>query len=299
MDAEKILEQAYGVGFLNRGHKAKGVVIHNDAGSQAATASYYQKWLNAKSAKELEDGFAHYYVSSDGTYQFASENSIAWHTLNQTGNTEYIGIEADQSMGDLTQFKKNEANALKLAAQVLKRLGLTANRTTVKLHKQFSSTSCPHRSVDIHGDGTAVQDYFIAQITKYMSGNASKNTNKPTKATKKSAIQTFKEANDRFILAGSFKVDKIEYIHGLWQIVNYELAGGKNFNWKLNGIPVNAVTNLTRGNSKPTQVGDIVKLYGQYNSGKIIAYDNATNGVQVKLGGYTVWLNADALLKHD
>lgn len=47
--------------------------------------------------------------------------------------------------------------------------GLPANRDTVKLHKQFSSTSCPHRSVALHGDNTKVQDYFIARVKHYMS----------------------------------------------------------------------------------------------------------------------------------
>ena len=48
--------------------------------------------------------------------------------------------------------------------------GLTPSYDTVKLHKEFSSTSCPHRSSDLHGQTIeAVRNYFISKIKHYMS----------------------------------------------------------------------------------------------------------------------------------
>ena len=154
----------------------RGIVIHNDAGSVYANAAHYRSWLASHTA---ENGFAHYYVCSDGTFQAENEANMAWHTANATGNAYYIGIEACQSMGPEGTFRINEENSIKLAAQILKRYGLTPNRNTVILHKQFSSTACPHRSVSLHGDWTLMQDYFINKIASYM-GSAPAPTPTPT-----------------------------------------------------------------------------------------------------------------------
>ena len=65
---------------------------------------------------------------------------------------------------------------LRQGAEDLKYYGLPVNRDTVRLHNEFSATSCPHRSWDIHvGKGKAyntanknkLQDYFIAKIKAY------------------------------------------------------------------------------------------------------------------------------------
>ena len=60
-----------------RGSNPSGVVIHNDAGSQYSTAAFYRSWLATHTA---ENGFAHWYVCSDGTYQAENEANMAWHT---------------------------------------------------------------------------------------------------------------------------------------------------------------------------------------------------------------------------
>ena len=49
-----------------RGSAPLGIVFHNDAGSQNANANFYRNWLPTHDA---ENGFAHYYVASDGIYQ--------------------------------------------------------------------------------------------------------------------------------------------------------------------------------------------------------------------------------------
>lgn len=181
-----------------RGSNPLGVVIHNDAASQGATVSYYKNWLPSHNA---ELGFAHYYVCSDGTLQVEYEENMAWHTANSNGNANYIGIEACQSMGNEATFRTNESNSIKLAADILKRYGLAANRTTVKLHKQFSSTACPHRSVALHGDDLVMQDYFISEINKVLSGSSTTNSNtqktEPTKKTKEGNVMLLFKENGR------------------------------------------------------------------------------------------------------
>ena len=64
--------------------------------------------------------------------------------------------------------KKNEENALKLAAQKCKRYGIVPNTNTIRLHKEVYATACPHRSVEIHGGTSGCKTYFINKIREYM-----------------------------------------------------------------------------------------------------------------------------------
>lgn len=113
-----------------------------------------------------------------------------------------------------------------------------------------------------------------------------------------SAIQQFQAAGNEFTAYGAFKVDDIELHNGIWQFVSYQLNGGSDVNWDDNGIPLDIVDNITRGNDAETQVGDTVKFNGTFNNGTIDDYDNATNAVGIDTGGYgRIWYNADAFLK--
>ncbi len=155
-----------------RGKNPVGICIHNDAGSQSATASFYRGWLPTH---DKESGFAHYYVCSDGTVQAEDDLYCAWHCGNTNGNTNYLSVEICQSMGDLNTFKSNEERAFKLIADKCKQYGITPNANTIKLHREFSSTACPHRTMEIHGnDVNAVKSYCIGRINAYLSGSATK-----------------------------------------------------------------------------------------------------------------------------
>lgn len=157
-----------------RGSAPLGIVFHNDAGSQNADANFYRNWLPTHDA---ENGFAHYYVASDGIYQAEDEKNMAWHTANSNGNANYIGIEICQSMGDEKTFRENEQKAFKLGAEICKRYGWTPNYNLFPLHKEFSSTTCPHRSSELHGQSVqAVRQYFTDQVMKYYNGQGDANT---------------------------------------------------------------------------------------------------------------------------
>lgn len=144
----------------------KGVVIHNDTGT--LQGSQY-RYLESYSRQQLKAGFAHYYVAKGDIYQFWNDSKVAWHTKNFSGNTEYIGVEVTNSMGSTDRFLENEQETFKLVARLLKKYDLPVKRTTVRLHKEFFNTSCPHRSWELHGKSVeSVQDYFISQIQKYM-----------------------------------------------------------------------------------------------------------------------------------
>lgn len=149
-----------------RGHNPIGAVIHNDAGSQNANAAYYQRWLPGINP---ENGFAHDYVCSDGTVHAEDDWNCAYHCKNEWGNNEFYSVEVCQSMGDLATFKANEEKALALVAEKFKAWGITPNDNTVRLHQEFSATSCPHRSVEIHGGADATKQYFIKRISELMN----------------------------------------------------------------------------------------------------------------------------------
>lgn len=148
-----------------RGANPLGIFIHNDAGSKNANSEFYRKWLQTHN---LEDGFAHYYVAQDGILQAEDDINHAWHCGDTAGNSNYLSIEVCQSMGDLEVFKKNEEKALQLAAQKCKQYGIEPNQNTIRLHQEVYATSCPHRSVEIHGGASGCKTYFINRIRELM-----------------------------------------------------------------------------------------------------------------------------------
>ncbi|MBU7568508.1 hypothetical protein KGP39_07110 [Weissella hellenica] len=112
-----------------------------------------------------------------------------------------------------------------------------------------------------------------------------------------SAIKKFKNAGNRFTAYKGFRVDKIAYVNGMWQAINYNFAGGKDAKWTANGIPLTMLDNLTRGNYRATQVGDNVKFMRGYDYGTIDKYDNNSNGAGIKEGDYgMIWYSAKSLL---
>lgn len=152
------------------------VIIHNDAGSINACASYYKGWLPNH---EAELGFAHVYIAKDGKYQADDFDNIAWHSGNSFANEWALSWEVCQSMGASdAEFEAVEEAVFQDVAAAMKKYGLTPNRETVRLHKEYSATDCPHRSWALHGSAiNAVQDYFIAGIKKYMGTDSAQNSN--------------------------------------------------------------------------------------------------------------------------
>lgn len=146
-----------------RAGKPLGVCFHNDAGSGQATVSFYEGWLPNH---DPESGFAHAYVAEDGILQAEDLTNKAWHCGNSYGNANFLSIEICQSMGDEAVFRENERKALDLVAEWFKLYGWTPDKNTVRIHKQFSATSCPHRSCELHGDA---QQYFIDELNKRLS----------------------------------------------------------------------------------------------------------------------------------
>lgn len=164
----------------NRGRNPIGIFIHNDAGSQNANAAFYRNWLQTH---PLDNGFAHYYVAQDGILQSEDDSNCAWHCGNLDGNLNYLSVEVCQSMGDLDVFKHNEEKAFQLVASKCIQYGITPNENTIRLHQEVYATSCPHRSVEIHGGTKSTKAYFIERIKAHIKQQTAKPSEPPKPKT--------------------------------------------------------------------------------------------------------------------
>lgn len=212
-----IRDEVKGYRLPNRGYKPTSITLHNDAGSRGATAKAYHNGLVNAPLSRLEAGIAHSYISGSTVYQALPESRIAWHTANANGNKNSYGIEICQSVGASDkEFLINEQSAFQEAARLLNKWELPANRNTVMLHMQYSSTACPHRSMYLHTGWDPVtqgvppeniklklKDHFIKQIRAYMNGKV------PTATVSK---YTSSASNTKSTVAGAWKRNS----YGTW-----------------------------------------------------------------------------------
>ena len=139
------------------------VVIHNDAGSM--TPTQYIEWLRYR---EKLLGIAHYYCNRDTIVRVVDTYNIAYHTGDWWSNIRSIGYEVCESMAvSDEEFLENEDITLMQATEDLLYYGLPITTDTVRLHHEFVPTSCPHRSLALHGGTTeSVKDYFVIRMNE-------------------------------------------------------------------------------------------------------------------------------------
>ena len=140
------------------------VVIHNDAGSM--TPEQYIEWLRYR---EKSLGIAHYYCNRDAIVRVVDTYNIAYHTGDWWSNIRSIGYEVCESMKVTDEeFLQNEDITLMQATEDLLYYGLPITTDTVRLHHEFVPTSCPHRSLALHGGTTeSVKDYFVTRMNEF------------------------------------------------------------------------------------------------------------------------------------
>ena len=139
------------------------VVIHNDAGYMTPTE--YIEWLRYR---EKSLGIAHYYCNRDAIVRVVDTYHIAYHTGDWWSNIRSIGYEVCESMKVTDEeFLQNEEITLMQATEDLLYYGLPISMDTVRLHHEFVPTSCPHRSLALHGGTTeSVKEYFVTRMTE-------------------------------------------------------------------------------------------------------------------------------------
>ena len=139
------------------------VVIHNDAGSM--TPEQYIEWLRYR---EKSLGIAHYYCNRNTIVRVVDTYNIAYHTGDWWSNIRSIGYEVCESMKlSDEEFLQNEDVTLMQATEDLLYYGLPITTDTVRLHHEFVPTSCPHRSLALHGGTTeSVKSYFVIRMNE-------------------------------------------------------------------------------------------------------------------------------------
>jgi N-acetylmuramoyl-L-alanine amidase CwlA len=117
----------------------------------------------------------HYAVDDKEAVQGILTNRNAWHAGdggNGKGNRSSIGVEICYSKSGGERYKKAEANAVILIAQLLKERGWGVDK--VRKHQDWSGKYCPHRILD-----EKRWDDFEQAIADELKGNKPKPVTKP------------------------------------------------------------------------------------------------------------------------
>lgn len=148
----------------------KYYIMHNDAGSMSATS--YIDWLQSRYDNgRSELGFAHYYIDRNSIVRVENTYSGTWSAANYDANMNSLSYEVCQQFGTSdSEFIENENMVLMQMAEDMTYYGATPNYDNIKFHNEFSSTSCPARSLELHGgDNNSLRDYVIGKISYYQS----------------------------------------------------------------------------------------------------------------------------------
>ena len=261
--------------------KIDRIVIHHNATTNKDVA--INTWLANGSAQTS----AHYEVAGTEIIGIVGEGTTAWHSGDSEENARSIGIENVNNAGAPSWTISNDTfeSLSKLVADIAKRYNFPIDSTHVIPHKAVVSTACPG-GID------------VAKVIKRANEIAG-NKPSPTPSQPKNGIEAFKQ-DKNYSISRSFTVDKLVFDKptGIYQMINYEAAGGKDATIKLNGIPLDILTNKTRGNDAATQIGDKMVFDSGYATGTIDEIDEKTNGIGIKMGVYgLIWFNADWLWK--
>ena len=150
--------------------RPKYYIMHNDAGSMSAES--YVDWLQSRYDNgQSELGFAHYYITRNTIARVEDTYNGTWSAANYDANMNSLSYEVCQQFGTSdNEFIENENMVLMQMAEDMTYYGDTPNYDNIKFHNEFSSTSCPARSLELHGgDNDSLRDYVIGKIKYYQS----------------------------------------------------------------------------------------------------------------------------------
>ncbi len=149
--------------------KPKYFIMHNDAGSM--TPESYQVWLKKRYNNGQSDlGFAHYYINRNTILRVEDTYNGTWSCANYNANMNSIGYEVcEQLKVNDEEFIENENMVLRQMAEDMTFYGMTPNASNIKFHQEFYNTSCPGRSVKLHGGLEGLRNHVINSIAKYQT----------------------------------------------------------------------------------------------------------------------------------
>ena len=257
------------------------VVIHNDAGSM--TPEQYVDWLRYRD-KAL--GIAHYYCNRNTIARVVDTVNMGYHTGDWWSNCRSIGYEVCESLKvSDEEFLQNEDMTLMQATEDLIYYGLPINTQTVRLHHEFVPTTCPHRSMELHGNSTeSVKNYFVSRMRYFatlgntvdeMLGQVSDGpTTQETVTSTKSSVNTSTQGKSNETVAQ-------EVLQGLWGNGQDRYDNLTNAGYDADYIQdlVNSMLNGdSTDNSTSADIDSVAQevLQGLWGNGQE-RYDNLTN----------------------
>ena len=260
------------------------IVIHHNATTNKNVA--INTWL-ANGAAQTS---AHYEVADNEIIGIVGEQTAAWHSGDGAMNARSIGIEHKNATGapSWTISDATYASSAKLIADICKRYGFKPDTTHVIPHSQVHATACPGGINMNKLRSMAMAIYNGGKISPSSHSNHAQATNK---------VDQVLNVGDYFKARPAYRVDAMKYVNGIWQVINFSLAGGKDINWIANGLGVASVDKVdSKGNKTANQtlaVGDYFRLHSDRI--KVVANDPATNGVAFSTRYGNVWVSANTL----
>lgn len=257
------------------------IVIHHNATTNKDVA--INTWLASGSAQTS----AHYEVANNEIIGIVGEGTTAWHAGNGDMNARSIGIENLNSAGEPNWPVSSQTfeSLSKLVADIAKRYGFPIDSTHVIPHNAVVGTRCP---------GGINVDKVIARAREIAGGNGGSNTNTGNNTN---GLDQVLHVGEYFKARKAYRVDEMKFVNGVWQVVNYELAGGKDFSWVYNGFGV-ASTDKVDANGNITKDQELfVGAYFRLHSDRIKVVDANDSGVALDTRYGRVWVDASTLIE--
>ena len=281
-----------------------------------ARAPFRQVHLHSTGSLAPDDNFVSYLSRSWGNAYYT--HLVGQGRVIQVGNTNggaydvggdwnwetYAAIEFNEQVASQAQFNSDYKNYINLARQLAKEAGITdftldtPGTVGIKTHNYASATGHGSDHVDplpFLAKWGVSYDKLKHDIKYGVGGSEPVSYSKPAQATNK--VDQVLNVGDYFKAKPAYRVDELKKVNGIWQVVNYALAGGKPINWTLNGLGVESVDKVdSKGNKTANQtlaVGDYFRLHSDRI--KVVANDPATNGVAFSTRYGNVWVSADTL----
>ena len=255
------------------------VVIHNDAGSM--TPEQYVNWL-ANRDKSL--GIAHYYCNRNTIARVIDTFNIGYHTGDWWSNCRSIGYEVCESMKvSDEEFLQNEDVTLMQATEDLIYYGLPINTSTVRLHHEFVPTTCPHRSMELHGNSTeSVKNYFVSRMRYFATLGNTVDEMLGQVSEEPTVQETVTEKQTQSPSGGDKSVDEIaqEVLQGVWGNGQERFDNLTNAGYDAQAVQdrVNNILNGGQGYDDYTNLDDVANevIQGLWGNGQE-RFDNLTN----------------------
>lgn len=260
------------------GGKISEIIIHH-----AATTSF--DGIGQTFSNPARGASAHYGVGQNNNVdQYVSENDTAWHANDWPHNLKSIGIENVNLTGapDWLIDDSTFATLVELVTDIATRnhlLPLIVGKNLLG-HKDVGDqpTSCP-----------MALEPRLQELADKVNGST---TTEPTPEPALGPDQVL-QIGSKIVFNGSFRVDDLQKINGIWQVRTNELCPD-GFTWNDNGIPVDPLTEVAGGvgnsSDQVLQIGSNYKLPSTFtvlNLGQYKTYWLA----EVEAAGWKFWVN--------